>query len=140
MIQETAYSAELDAATQRIQRLKDRYAWRRRTCGTTAKDVALPDAKDEDKDVASNSATETSEPAKDSSALKVLVAKCLLDPSLTIPADAASLHKRVGHLSVLREWSFSGAAYPESSLPVAQPRVANHSSSSSSVSALFCPV
>ena len=94
MIQETSYSAELDAATQRIKRLKDRYAWRKRARGNSVKDAPAEETR-EDKDANSKDAAEQSEPAKDSSALKVLVAKCLLDPALVIPADAANLHKRV---------------------------------------------
>lgn len=103
LIQETSYTAELDAASQRIKRLKDRYSWRRRTCGLASKDASLQDPKDEDRDNTGKGTAEDSEPVRDSSALKVLVAKCLLDPALTIPADATNLHKKVG--SVV---SFSG--------------------------------
>ena len=92
MLQENSFPAELDAATQRIKRLKDRYAWRRRTCGLASIDVPLQESKDEDRE--DSKGAEQSQPSKDSSALKVLVAKCLLDPALTIPIDATSLHKK----------------------------------------------
>lgn len=101
ILQQDSYTAELDTATQRIKRLKDNYARRRRLCGTGGRDVGQVDVKDESKDSATGSAEEA-EPSKDISALKVLVAKCLLDPALTIPAEAAQLHTRVGlHFGLL---------------------------------------
>lgn len=96
VIADGSYAAELDAATQRIKRLKDRYEWRRRSCGGNATGSANAKAEENGSDAAKGS-EEPAGPPKDSSALRVLVAKCLLlEPDLQNGAvDAANLHKKV---------------------------------------------
>lgn len=90
---EVTYAKELEAAKDRIKRLKDSLAWRRKVCQGKISSTDDLSSKPEPEQVPE---PEKKDEAKESRLpLQKLVAERLLDPELELPAEAGALHKQV---------------------------------------------
>ena len=85
------YAAELSASRHRLKRLKDNYARR------SAQKRGREEQGAEQQAIPGPEAALAEEEQKSSRAAQQLVARCLLDPAVTIPLDSANLHKKARH-------------------------------------------